>query len=446
MQGIGKFWLYALCVLPFSSLDALGQSLWSDVTVDRTSAYLGQPVEVSVTVYTSTWFTKGLDLGNIKVEGAFTVYFRPVTTSFNRDGQTYAGVKQIYHVFPYSDKDIVFPELAIEVESPAVGDYKGKKHTVTTEAKSIKVKPIPGKFSETDWLVAGGLSVTERWSGDRNKVKVGDVLERTISRTAAGTVSELIPPIAWDSIMNVGMYPSRSEVENNKTKTAISASRTEDMRYLFEKEGEVVLPEMVFTWFNPYRNQLYKRTLKEVKIEVQPNPDLGVLASVRDSLAQSAQEEIVAEEVDDQPLRIMGMSPEKFTLVSAVAILALTVFIRLLRTGISKWKQKREAYLVSEEFYFNEFKEASKNKSQRAVAAKLYRWLDAMELEEPSAEFFARRYGSTALQRQVGRMESAWDQGNQFADLNLTEWVSARQKYLNGEVRIDTGWINPVGR
>lgn len=445
MRGIGKyilvFFVFGVSLTP---LDSYAQKLWSQVSVNRSSTYLGQPVEVTVSVYTSTWFTTGLDLGNIKVNGAFSVYFRPVSVSVIQDGKTFPGVQQIYHVFPYTDKDIVFPALDIEVESPAPGDYKGKKHIVKTQPKNIKVKPIPSKFSANEWLVANGLSVTEHWSGDRTKVKVGDVLERTISRTASGTVSQLIPPIEWDSISNVSLYPSRSEVADNKTKTAISSSRTEKMRYLFEKEGEVIIPEFVFTWFNPYRNQLYKRTLKEVKIEVEANPDLGVLASVRDSLAMQQQEEIVAEEAEEQPLTILGMSPEKFSVVVLLGIVLLILLFKLIQKSISWAKTRREAYLISETFHFDQFKKAAHGNDQKAISIRLYRWLDALELEEPSAAYFAGRYGSDALQREVATMETKWGKGNQISNLNLKEWESARENYLNRGVVVETGWINPV--
>ena len=55
--------------------------LFSDVKLNQGSVYVGQPVKVTVLVYTSTWFTRGVDPGNIKVNGAFTVYFRSVSSS-----------------------------------------------------------------------------------------------------------------------------------------------------------------------------------------------------------------------------------------------------------------------------------------------------------------------------------------------------------------------------
>jgi hypothetical protein len=443
MKGIGNYrQLFLIFLLAFISVEVQAQKLWAELHINPNNPYLGQPVEVNIFIYSSTWFTTAPDLGNIKVPGAFSYYLRSVSVSKQEGSQTFAGVQLIYNIFPYTDKDVVFPDLNIALESPEVGDYKGKKHVIKAKGKTIKVKPIPSKFSENEWLVANGLSVSERWSGNRAKVKVGDVVERTISRTVSGTVSELIPPIEWDSIANVSLYPSRSEVSNNQTKTSISASRTEKMRYLFEKEGEVILPEMVFTWYNPYRNQLYKRTLKEVKIQVEPNPDLGVLASVRDSLAM-IQEEIVSEEAEDQPLTILGMSPEKFAGVVVIGILVLILLFKALRKFVSFLKERRAAYLISEEYYFHEFKKAAHGKDKKTTAVKLYRWIDALDLKEPSAAFFAEMYGSESLQRQVATMEAKWGNGNQFSGLAIKEWEFARHNYLNRGVVVDSGWINP---
>ena len=256
MQRSGRI-LLTSSLLAIVCITAGAQKLWTTVTMDRSSVYVGQPVQVTIAAYTSTWFTRGVDPGNIKVNGAFSVYFRPVSVSIVEKGQTYAGVELKYLVFPYRDEDVVFPSLDITVETPPDGGYKGVERTLKTEAKPISVKPIPPGFDADTWLVSTNLTVNESWSGDRSNVKVGDVLTRTISRSASGTVSELIPPVIWDSIPDVSLYPARSSVDNQRSRTAISASRTESVRYLFEKEGTVTFPEMVLTWYNPYQSKLY---------------------------------------------------------------------------------------------------------------------------------------------------------------------------------------------
>ncbi len=135
-------------------------------------------------------------------------------------------------------KDLVTFIAQALVETPDEGAYKGVKRLVKTKERKINVKPVPPGYSRSEWLVASGMLVKESWSGDKTEVKGGDVLERSISREVSGTVSELIPPINWESLPGVSLYPARSEVNNHKTRTAISASRRDGIRYLFEKEGE----------------------------------------------------------------------------------------------------------------------------------------------------------------------------------------------------------------
>ena len=312
MKRTGKhIWFFCTLICVFSFNTAVAQKIWSEVSVNRSSVVVGQPVEVSVSLYTSTWFTTGINPGNIQVNGAFTVYFRAVSNVKKIDQKTYAGVTLIFNVFPYEDGEMIFPALTLDVESPKEGDFKGIARKINTKEKAINVKPIPPGYNPEEWLVTSNLSVRESWSGNRTQVKVGDVLVRTINRTATGTVAELIPPIIWDTLSNVGLYPGNSNFENLKTKTSINSTRSESVQYLFEREGEVVLPEMEITWWNPYKNKLYKRTLAEVKIDVLPNPDLGILASIKDSLALLNTPEELPEE-SKTPFLILGYTFKEF--------------------------------------------------------------------------------------------------------------------------------------
>lgn len=434
--------VWVMVVLLSFATDLQAQKLWSQVHLDRAATYVGQPVEVSITVYTSTWFTSGLDLGNIQIDGAYTVYFRPVSVSQYVDGVNYPGIQLIYHVFPYQEEDIVFPSLTLEVETPPDGDFRGVKHHLKTQEKTIKVRPAPPGFDKEDWLVATGMYVSDHWSGSLKQVKVGDVLERRVTRTVYGTVAELIPPVGWDSTASVSMYPDRSITHNNKGKTSISSSRTESMRYLFEKEGTVTVPEMVFTYFHPYRKKLYKRTLKEITVEVQPNPDLGVLKSVRDSLLVQQKQEVAAQE-EDQPLLILGLTPEQL----AVAVLLVGVFlyflIRLTATFYRRLKARRQAYLASEAYYFHQFKKAIRSGDQSRVTQTLYRWLDELALPEPSARWFVQNFGDAALIALSSAQEGVDLVGSQ----SFKHWAKARRAYLSQKehpfLNRNQSWINP---
>ncbi len=446
---VGDNWKYVwgfLLLFLWQGAYAQGH-LFSDVKLNQSSVYVGQPVEVTVLVYTSTWFTRGIDPGNIKVNGAFTVYFRSVSSSKQISGKTYAGVEMIFHVFPYDDEDILFPPLEINIETPDEGGYKGVRRVVKTKERKINVKPVPSGYNKTEWLVASGMTVKESWSGDKARVKVGDVLERSISREVSGTVSELIPPIEWDSLPGVSLYPSRSEVNNHKTRTAISASRRDGIRYLFEKEGEVKIPEKVVTWWNPVHNKLYKRTLPGFTIGVLPNPDLGMLESVRDSMAvQTAGQDEATGELS--AITILGVSLKWVVagFISLLVIIFLLIYgIKSLRIII---KKHREQYRKSELYYFRHFRKVSKRQNSLKAVEALYRWIDQLDLKEPTLQYFATNFGTAKLVKDVKSLDQQlYSRDTAALSFDLKAWSEARKKWLKGNLQAEgngqTLWINP---
>lgn len=421
VTGWLKYCVFSLAMIALQP--ALAQHLTSSVSVNTSRVYVGEPVEVTVSVFTSTWFTSGLDIQNIKVNGAFTVPFRTLSTSKSIKGKTYAGVQFFYNVFPYSEEDIEFPSLTIEVETPDDGDYKGKKRNVKTKARTIKVRPIPPGFEKSEWLVTPNLTTRDVWSGNLNNVKVGDVLTRSIHRDAALTVSELIPPITWDSIEGVSYYPDRSVTQNNKTKTSFSAERSDVVRYLFLKEGEVIIPEITLMWWNAARKKVYKRTLKARTIHVLPNPDLGMVTSIKDSLDAVAQ--INSEQNGKEEFLLWGEPLAEWVKRILVAFITWQFVIRFLVPVSSKLNSAYSKYRVSERYYFNQIIWAKLGWKSSRLEVIQYRWLDEIDLSEPTLELFWHQFGSGSTKSILG-------------------WIKARRKYFSSKQKINrSNWINP---
>ncbi|WP_200976607.1 BatD family protein [Echinicola sp. 20G] len=436
--------IFVLSICLLTSMPSRAQQVWAEVHLSRSSVYVGQPVSVSIKVYTSTWFTSGIDLGNIQVNGAFTTYFRSVNGSFSRNGKTYSNVELIYQVFPYKEEDVMFPALDITIETPPEGGYKGVEMKVGTDEKLIKVKPVPPGFETNDWLVATGLSVNDRWLGSLGDVKVGDVLERRIVRSVSGTMAKLIPPVRWDSIPGLGLYPSRTEVNDNKGKTAISSSRTESMRYLFEKEGEVIIPEIVFHWYNPYQDKLYKRTLKEVKIEVKPNPNMGMLASIRDSL-DTQQAQLVLEAEEDKPFQWLGLSWKQLLVMGLVIVAFIYFLIKIVQRLIAWSKAKRQAYLHSERYYWDLFRKSVQKGHHKEAVKAIYRWIDELELKEPNLNYFVQVYGTTSLKNKLQKDPAI--SGDLLFEKENQDWKKSRNQYLKQKGKAIKKrkqlWVNP---
>lgn len=423
-------------VLLIAQLSFAQEHLFSRIKTNTNSVYVGEPVEVKVSVFTSTWFTKGVNPGNIKVNGAFTLYFRSVNSTERINGKTYAGVEMIFNVFPFEENDIEFPSLEINVETPDEGTSNGVKKVIKTESKKITVKPVPPNIDRNNWIVASNVYVTQNWTGNLKQVKVGDVLGRSITREIQGTVAELIPPVSWDSIPGVSNYPVRADVSTDKSKTGISASRTDGIKYLFEKEGEVVIPEYVVSWWNPQIKKLQKHTLKETVINVLPNPDLGMLASIRDSL-QVISTNAMESADDHKPFSFLGMNWKEL----AGAVLALLILIYFFIKFIPKLKLamavRKEKYKNSELYYFRKFEKASLQNNSRLSLQALYRWIDQLNLPEPTIQYLIMHYGTSEMNLKNEPKSMI---------LSLSEWKLIRKNFISNPKAIQPRqnlWINP---
>ncbi|QDO92480.1 protein BatD [Formosa sediminum] len=426
------------------------QHLISYVSVNHNEAYIGQPIQMTVSVYTSTWFTTGVDLGNIQVEGALTVYFRSVSNTRTFSGKQYSGVDFIYNVFPTQEGTITIPEIEIHVESPASGGYKGIAHVIHTKPKPITVKSVPLGYSPDNWLVSSSLQVNEKWNGDAKHVKVGDVLQRTISRTASGTLGEFIPAVSWDSITGVSIYPKRPSVDTHKTKTYVSASREDGANYLFEKEGTVTLPRIEFVYWNNSTGKFYNKYIDSLTIEVAPNPDLSMLAGIKKQLEAETQVEAEAE----QPFLILGLPVKTFIKYLVLGVLFLYVLYRYLPWIYRKLKTQYSNYHASETYAFKKAMTAVNGQNSYKVLNLLKIWLLKLDAHIPSMQAFIATYGNETLQKEYNLLELQMVGGNASAFNSTTfktEFKAARKRYLNHEkksvvktVKVSNGWLNPT--
>ncbi|WP_083923262.1 BatD family protein [Echinicola pacifica] len=448
MKKTRFIWLIMLlwCALPaVMESSVYGQKVWSEVSLNRSSVYLGQPVEVRIVVYTSTWFTSGIDPGNIKVNGAFTTYFRPVSKSFTKDSQTYAGVELIYNVFPFKEENITFPVLDLTVESPAEGEYKGREIKLKTQAKSIRVKHIPDGVPRDEWLVATGLQVNQNWSSNADSAKVGDVWVRKINRSVQGTMASLVPPTIWDSIPGISEYPLRSEMDDQESKTAISASRLDQVQYLFEKPGTVTFPAITYYYYHARNEKLYKRTLPERKVIVRENPDLGMLLTLKDSLQATAA--VTDEVTEDQPFSLFGLNWKQLIFACLGLAIAIFMLIKLILNLWGKWKKHHAAYLVSEAYFWKMLKKSFAKGGKQEISKSLYRWVDELPRPESSVGELVFAYADQGLQR---NWRSSVQQKVDTAryDAEVLRFLQQLRPFVNGPKKVivkdsSQSWVNP---
>ena len=429
-----------------------GQNLISYVTLNTKEAFIGQPVKLTVSVYSSTWFTSGIDIGNIQIDGAITVFFRSLSNSQDFNGKKHAGVNFYYDIFPTQEGEITIPSLSINVESPKPGGYKGLKRTITTKPKTLNVKSIPYGYDPNNWLVATSFNVNEKWSSSISELKVGDVVQRTIRRSAGGTLSEFIPATDWDSISGISMYPKRPQLNTNKSKTAVSSNRSETVSYLFEKEGEFILPKVEYMYWNSRTKKFYKKQIDSVLISVKPNADLAMLASIKKSLQKEQVEEIEAEE---KPLLIFGLTPKSLLQYSVIGLVVLFLLFIILKRLISFAKIKYSTYLKSETYAFNKVIKAITKNDYRLFLDLIPSWLNRLNSGNNSLQNLVRESGSKELEnvlKHIDQMTFSLQKTveNDSYRVLLKELKLMRENYFKQQTKKrkltvkNSKWLNPT--
>ena len=112
------------------------------------------------------------------------------------------------------------------------------------------------------------------------------------------------------------------------------------------------------------------------------------------------------------------------------------------------WIKKREKYLNSELYFFRKFQSALKQRDVNKVKNSLYRWLDQIEIEEPTIQYFVENFGTEQLIQQYRELDEGKNKDTKLSFVfNENVWNESRKKYLkaqrNTKKTFDVFWINP---
>ncbi|MBB6459319.1 BatD family protein [Flammeovirga kamogawensis] len=386
-----------LCSLLVFALCTYGQKPFATVSLNRTYAFEQQPIKATIKVYSPTWFTDGLEFGELKVNGAFIIPFtNSVAGNEIINNHSYAMITYYYLVFPYKVGELEFPELEMTAFIPPKGDFEGKPTTLRTSSKVIHVRSLPA--SDKPAFVANSAYLNDYWNKDFKNLKVGDVLERTVTVTGFKTIANFIPSIAIDSVTYAKRYlnSNLTDQQIDNKKETLKSTRTEKYSYLFTKAGDYEMPGSEITYFNPFTGKYKTVRSKAMKIHVDTSSNLGIVGSIADSLA-ALQPSIATDDTPKVPLKeqiIEFIVEHKYQLLAVVIFLIVYKrLFRLLRILLFRMKEKRRMYLLSEGYAFKKALQKSRSKNPYLYLQRVYNWLLHTQEQQVSITQQAKEVG-----------------------------------------------------
>lgn len=427
-------------------------NIWASVQFNKRSVVVGEPLMVTITVYTSTWFTSPPEFSEIQVPDAIMVEYQQRTGSMRKTigNKSYPAIEKKYLVYPLKEGENSLPSLSIVTECPPEGDYKGKRKVIESPARTFRVDPVADGVEMEQWLTASNVKLSEQWDRPLEDLKQGDVLERQITIKAYGALAALIPPLQLEDTDFGNIYSRAPSLNNIQNQSSITGTRTEIWNYLMESEGTYTIPGISIFWYDPGSNGKGSAQIGSREITIAANPNMDFLLSMQDSLQAMLE---TGGETVDEPFQWMGLNWWQLMVLVFTLLIVLYLGYRLIRRITDAIKEYKIISRDSEERYFVVFLKVSKEGDPALVMGALLNWYDRYRLDRYGPTFgdFICATGDSELLEHFSMLEgilyAGSDQGG-WSGHRLAELVSKQRKLLPGRIipapQEEFAQLNPV--
>jgi len=330
----------------------------------------GSEVKLIVDCLTTTWFTEAPNWPLFTVPGAIVNLPDEQAENLHEviNGVSWYGVGRAYRVVPQTAGAFEIPSFAITVypggtNSPA---------TLTTSALRLVATVPAGAEGMSVFFPTQKLSAKQTIEPSPNDLKVGGALTRTITQTAAGTESMLIPPVNFGDVDGLKRYPKPSGTKNIMQDRAglVAGERTDTVTYVINRSGRFKLPPVTIEWWNTATQRREKIVLPAVSFSAATAKEKPLFDIPLDALSKGGAHRII----------VIDRSRALIAVLSLAFLLAMIwAYPRL----ASRYKQAkrvlvsaRNRYAEGEAPAWRVFRAAARNGPLPRVIPALYRWMD----------------------------------------------------------------------
>jgi len=188
------------------------------------------------------------------------------------NGRQYRVLERKYAVFPHQTGELIFSPILFEGKVLKGGhsffNPQGSYKRVSSGTEKVTVKPIPFPFQKHNWFAANDVALVGEWSADPNNVTLGEPITWTLTVTGEGCLGNQIPDIPLQLPPDVKQYPDKPEVSNQLKGEGYLGIKKTKIVFIPSKEGEMILPEVTFKWWDLKADKLREATLPPTSLRV----------------------------------------------------------------------------------------------------------------------------------------------------------------------------------
>lgn len=278
--------LCSACLRP----TAMAQQLQAELAQE--SAWTGQPIRLNIKLLSPGPFsgTAAFDLPQLD-RVIIQKIGRPIVGSEQFDGETQLTQLHEFHVFSQRTGSIEIPPFRVRYSARQDFTSKAEPHQNETPALQFASKRPPGTESLGLVVATKNLRAKQDWSPDRiDELTAGDVITRSVQQLASDTTAMILPTIPTTAIDGIRTYTDRPVVTDQTERGEATATRTDTIKYQFERVGTYQIPDVTVRWWNTQSEQLVQQILPGKTITVAGSIATDDLAASASNLAPSTGE------------------------------------------------------------------------------------------------------------------------------------------------------------
>ncbi len=226
--------------------------------IEKKNAWTGEAVPLVITLYSPGPFsgTASFALPELPRTAILKVG-NPVVGSEVVDGETWFTQRHEFKLYTQQSGEVVVPAFAVRFKGKKTFTSHPEPMTGTTPEIRFQSNRPPGTEKLGVVIATTQMDVEQTWTPkETDSVNAGDVLQRTITRTAVGTTAMMMPPASSNAPDGIRVYTSDPIVEDKTARGASSAVRSEILKYQFQQAGTYELPELSFAWWDAQAEEL----------------------------------------------------------------------------------------------------------------------------------------------------------------------------------------------
>ncbi len=264
-----------------SRISGASPKYFIEAEVDKVNPYRGEQVTLTYTVYTKVDITS-FDEELPKFQGLWTEeLYAPKNLSLRevqKNGvRYYAATVRKLALFPTSSG-----ELRIEPMTAVIGvrekqnrwnDFSlfgppSTKHTISTNAISLQVKPLPERKNGRESAAVGKWNIHSYLS--TKKVKQNEAVTYRITLKGTGNILAVdISELKFPNELEV--FEPKINTTESPLRDKIGGEKTFEWVLIPRFAGDIVLPKVQFNYFDPELNKWQTKGAPGYRLKVSPN-------------------------------------------------------------------------------------------------------------------------------------------------------------------------------